>query len=88
MYFSLGSYSSNKLIYFLHYFYQTKKWHNGTTGTDLEVISISAKENKLWRTYIPAGTQIGNVGNTGNSSGPHLHWEFRQKYQFWNNRSN
>lgn len=49
-------------------------------------ISISAKENNLWRTFIPAGTQIGNVGNTGKSSGPHLHWEFRQKYQFWKNR--
>ena len=54
----------------------------------LKNLSISAKENKVWRTYIPAGTQIGNVGNTGNSSGPHLHWEYRKKYQFWNNRSN
>ena len=61
---------------------------NSISTSMLKNLSISAKENKVWRTYIPAGTQIGNVGNTGNSSGPHLHWEYRKKYQFWNNRSN
>ena len=33
----------------------------------LDNLSNSATQNDLWRSYIPAGTQIGNVGNTGNS---------------------
>ena len=53
----------------------------------LDNLSNSATQNDLWRSYIPAGTQIGNIGNTGNSTGPHLHWEYRLGYQYWSNRS-
>ena len=46
--------------------------------------------SSLWHTYIPAGTQIGTVGNTGHVSGSigpnygaHLHYEYRPSYQPW-----
>jgi hypothetical protein len=61
---------------------------NSVATIMLDNLSNLSVENNLWRSYIPAGTQIGNSGNTGKTTGPHLHWEYRQGYQFWNNRSN
>lgn len=61
---------------------------NSVATIMLDNFSNLSVENNLWRSYIPAGTQIGNSGNTGKTTGPHLHWEYRQGYQFWNNRSN
>ena len=61
---------------------------NSVATIMLDNLSNLAVENNLWRSYIPAGTQIGNSGNTGKTTGPHLHWEYRLGYQFWNNRSN
>ena len=60
---------------------------NSVATIMLDNLSNSATQNDLWRSYIPAGTQIGNIGNTGNSTGPHLHWEYRLGYQYWSNRS-
>lgn len=43
---------------------------------------------KLWRIYIPAGTEIGTLGNTGNvrgtigpNFGAHLHYEIQSGYK-------
>lgn len=60
---------------------------NSVAVSMLDNLSNSVMQNDLWRSYIPAGTQIGNVGNTGNSTGPHLHWEYRLGYQYWKNKS-
>ena len=42
----------------------------------------------LWRIYIPAGTEIGTLGNTGNvrgtigpNFGAHLHYEIQSGYK-------
>lgn len=59
---------------------------NSMATAKLKNLSNYATSSNLWRTYIPSGTQIGNVGNTGNSTNPHLHWEYRKNYQYWHNR--
>ena len=45
----------------------------------LKVIQSGQIAN-LFRLSLPAGYQFGNVGNTGNSFGAHLHWEFRPRW--------
>ncbi|WP_169310639.1 hypothetical protein [Treponema brennaborense] len=61
---------------------------NASSTTALMELLQKTTNANLWRAYIPSGTQIGNLGNTGHSTGPHLHWEYRTGYQYWNNRSN
>lgn len=37
------------------YFYEERK----------KAVDLYIKYSKLWRTYLPAGTQIGTLGSTG-----------------------
>ena len=67
---------------------------NSPSTTALKALVQTFQQSHIWRAFLPAGTKIGNVGNTGNvygqigpDFGAHLHWEWRKGYQFWSNRS-
>lgn len=61
---------------------------NSIARTALKNLAKITTKNFLWRSYMPAGTQIGTLGNTGHVEGTigpypgaHLHWEYRKGYQ-------
>jgi murein DD-endopeptidase MepM/ murein hydrolase activator NlpD len=45
----------------------------GASGAPTGISSLSVREGEV----LQAGTQIGESGTTGNSTGPHLHFEIR-----------
>jgi murein DD-endopeptidase MepM/ murein hydrolase activator NlpD len=53
--------------------------HNfGYNGQDMYTVYAHMSEVLVWKDQpVKAGEQIGKVGSTGNSSGPHLHFEVR-----------
>lgn len=50
---------------------------SGTVYAHLQAIMVKAGE------YVVAGINVGQSGTTGNSTGPHLHFEYRLKYDDW-----
>jgi murein DD-endopeptidase MepM/ murein hydrolase activator NlpD len=48
---------------------------DGTDGFDYVYMHLAKASWAVVGTYVPAGTQIGQVGQSGNASGCHLHFE-------------
>jgi len=54
--------------------------HPNTFATNqLNELLQAALATDIYRFTLPPGYQFGNVGNTGNSFGEHLHWELRPR---------
>jgi hypothetical protein len=57
------------------------------SAAHLQTLLDAARSARLPYVTLPAGVQIGNMGSTGNSSGPHFHWELRRRqwlrYVYW-----
>ena len=51
---------------------------NNVTTLYAHCLSISVKEGQI----VAQGQEIGKVGSTGNSTGPHLHFEIRVEDRF------
>jgi len=62
--------SYGNVIYMLHADGRTTRYAHLAAFTDAAIEGANIK----------AGTQIGYVGNTGNSTGPHLHFEYRDAH--------
>ncbi len=52
-------------------------WNAGTVYAHLQNWNVVAGQS------VKAGDVIGHSGNSGNSTGPHLHFEYRLKYDDW-----
>ena len=72
------NYSYGNYIIIAHYNGLYTLYAHGQAG------SIRVSEGQ----YVSQGQQIMNVGSTGNSSGPHLHFEVRTSPGLYNNRVN
>ncbi len=72
------NYSYGNYILIAHYNGLYTLYAHGQAG------SIRVSEGQ----YVSQGQQIMNVGSTGNSSGPHLHFEVRTSPGLYNNRVN
>lgn len=68
-----GGYYGNHV--YIEHNYNGQKFYTIYAHMDVNGISESIKEGQT----ITAGTFLGNSGNTGNSSGPHLHFEMRKE---------